>query len=172
MGGRGTGGAHDATQILMASTHRVGIDPIVEEACERWNQCDEAEASQRELILAAKRFRAGDQWDPAIKDARAGKTSLQGVAPQPPRPCLTVDRLSGPVRLVSNQIKSSQFAIDVLPNGHGADDETAEIIKGYLRRVQNQARDESPIDWAADGATAHHTREHGYDNTRNTYAGP
>lgn len=130
----------------------VGVDPVISEARERWDRCAEAEEAQRVRILAAKKFRAGDQWDPDIKSARQGKIALQGVGAQPPRPCLTIDRLSQPCRQVSNQIKSANFAIDVAPVGHGADDETAEIFKGYLRRMQNQARGESPIEWAADGA--------------------
>ncbi len=125
---------------------------IMTEARSRWNKCDEAEDAQRKNILAAKKFRAGDQWPAAIKLQREGAQAIQGQAAQPPRPCLTIDRLSQPVRQVSNTIKSANFAIDVLPNGHGADDDTAEIIQGYLRRVQNQARGESPIEWAADGA--------------------
>jgi len=127
-------------------------EAILKEARERWARCDEAEDEQRKSILAAKKFRAGDQWPTAIRAQREGAQAIQGQAAQPPRPCLTIDRLSQPVRQISNTIKAANFAIDVHPNGHGADDETAEIIKGYLRRVQNQARGESPIEWAADQA--------------------
>ena len=130
----------------------VGVDPIVSEARKRWARCDEAESSQRAAILAAKKFRAGDQWPEAIRLQRQGSQAIQGQAAQPPRPCLTIDRLSQPVRQISNTIKSASFAIDVLPNGHGADDDVADIYKGYLRRVQNLSRGESPIEWAADGA--------------------
>ncbi len=127
-------------------------DPIIAEARKNWQRCDEAEDAQRKAILEAKKFRAGDQWPNAIKLQREGAASIQGQAAQPPRPCLTVDRLSQPVRQISNSIKTANFAIDVLPNGDGADEEIADIYKGYLRRVQNQARGESPIEWAADSA--------------------
>ncbi len=130
----------------------VGIDPIIAEARRRWQKCEEAEDAQRKSILEAKKFRAGDQWPDAIKIQRAGSSSIQGVAAQPARPCLTIDRLSQPIRQLSNQIKQAAFSIDVLPNGFGADQETAEILQGYLRRVQNNARTEGPIEWAADGA--------------------
>ncbi len=130
----------------------VGIDPIIAEARERWQRCDEHEEKQRKRILAAKQFRAGDQWDPDIRTAREGKNALQGVAAQPPKPCLTIDRLSQPVRQVSNQIKTANFAISVTPNGHGADDTTAEILKGFLRRTQNKAKDEKPVEWASEDA--------------------
>lgn len=127
-------------------------DAVLREARERWNRCDEAEQAQRTSILEAKKFRAGNQWPEAIRIAREGAQALQGQAAQPSRPCLTIDRLSQPVRMVSNQIKAAEFAIDVLPNGFGADDETAKIIKGHFRHIQNKARGESPIEWAADGS--------------------
>ena len=127
-------------------------DKILEEARQRFHRSAEAEKTQRERILQAKRFRAGDQWDPKLKVAREGSQGIAGQQPQPARPCLVVDRLGQPVRQVSNTIKNADFGFDVLPNGGGADDETAEIIKGYLRRVQNNARGESPIEWGADGA--------------------
>ena len=130
----------------------VGVDPIIAEARRRWKKCEEAEDAQRKSILEAKKFRAGDQWPEAIKIQRQGSSAISGVAAQPARPCLTIDRLSQPIRQLSNQIKQAAFSIDVLPNGFGASSEIADIYKGYLRRVQNAARGESPIEWAADGA--------------------
>lgn len=127
-------------------------DPLIVEARERWTRCDEAEQDQRKRMLLAKQFRAGDQWPDAIKIQRQGGQAISGQAAQPPRPCLTIDRLSQPCRQVSNTIKSANFAIDVMPNGNGADTETADVLKGYLRYVQNRARGESPVEWAADGA--------------------
>ena len=127
-------------------------DDRIKTARKRWAKCSEAEDPQRKRIVAAKKFRALDQWPTAIKTAREGGGSITGQAPQPARPCLVVDRLSQPVRQVSNQIKNADFGFDVLPNGEGADTETADILKGYLRRMHNQSRGESPIEWAADGA--------------------
>jgi len=126
--------------------------PIIEEARKRFQKCAEAEENQRTRIVAAKKFHALDQWPEAIKLQREGAGSISGQSPQPPRPCLVVDRLSQPMRRVSNTIKNADFGFDVQPVGGGADVETADIYKGYLRRVQNQARGESPIEWAADQA--------------------
>ncbi len=124
-------------------------DTLIPEARKRWNRCDESEDAQRKRILTAKQFRSGDQWPDAIKIARQGGNAIQGMPAQPPRPCLVVDRLSQPLRQTSNTIKNADFGFNVLPNGGGADNETAEIFKGYLRRVQNESRGESPIEWAA-----------------------
>lgn len=127
-------------------------DALILEARERWKRASEAEEAQRKAMLLAKEFRAGNQWPDDIKIQRQGGQALTGQAAQPPRPCLTIDRLSQPVRQVSNSVRAANFAIDVLPNGHGADDDTADIYKGIIRRIQNQARGDAPIDWAADGA--------------------
>ena len=118
----------------------------------RFKRCSEAEDAQRKAILEAKKFRAGDQWPDAIKVQRQGGQAIQGKAAEPARPCLTIDRISAPVRQVSNTVRAANFAIDVHPNGFGADDETARILKGLLRQIQNDARGEDPIEWAADGA--------------------
>ena len=105
------------------------LDPVIAEARKRWRKCDEAEQEQRRAIVEAKKFRAGDQWPATIRLQREGAQSVSGVAAQPARPCLTIDRLSQPVRQLSNSIRSQQYSIDVMPNGFGADDDTAEMLK-------------------------------------------
>jgi hypothetical protein len=118
----------------------------------RFKRASEAEGPQRRAILAAKEFRAGNQWPDEVRIQRMGGQAIQGTAAQPARPCLTIDRISAPVRQVSNTVRAANFAIDVHPNGFGADDETARILKGLLRQIQNDARGEDPIEWAADSA--------------------
>jgi hypothetical protein len=118
----------------------------------RFKRASEAENGQRKAMISAKKFRAGDQWSDEVKIQRMGGTGVQGVAAEPARPFLTIDRVSAPVRQVSNSVRAANFAIDVHPNGFGADDETARILKGLLRQIQNDARGEDPIEWAADGA--------------------
>lgn len=127
-------------------------EPIVAEGLRRFKICAEAESANRKSILGAKKFRALDQWDPDVREQREGASALQGVAAQPKRPCLTIDRVSQPVRQVSNSIKNANITATVTPNGGGATKEQAEILKDWMRRVQNDARAEAPIEWAADGA--------------------
>jgi len=130
----------------------VGASDLIIEARERWTRASEAEEAQRKSILKAKQFRAGDQWEAALKLSRAGGAAMQGTPAMPARPCLVVDRLSQPTRQISNIIKQAEFGFDVSSNSEDADDETAQIYKGYLRRMLAQSRGESPIEWAADGA--------------------
>lgn len=135
-----------------ARAEAIGRDPVAAEGVERFNASAESQKAQREAILLAKKFRAGDQWPQEVKDQRMGAAAIQGQAPQPLRPCLTIDRISQPVRQVSNGVRQSNFAIDCVPVGNGADKDTAKIFEGWMRRVQNEARADAPIEWAADSA--------------------
>lgn len=129
-----------------------GRSPVAAEGLERFKVSSEATDAQRRAILAAKNFRAGNQWPDEVKLQRAGAPALQGQAAQPARPCLTIDRVSQPVRQVSNAVRQSNFEIECIPVGDGADKDTAKIYKGWMRRVQNEARADAPIEWAADSA--------------------
>ncbi len=130
----------------------IGADPVAAEGVERFKQSSEAQGAQRKAILLAKQFRAGDQWPQEVKDQRMGAAAIQGQAPQPLRPCLTIDRISQPVRQVSNGVRQSNFEIECIPRGDGADKDTAAIYKGWMRRIQNEARADAPVEWAADSA--------------------
>lgn len=124
----------------------------LKELRDRFDQCCEAEDQQRRSILAAKKFLALDQWDPAVKTQREGQQAIQGQASQPPRPCLTIDRVSQPVQQVSNAIRAANFSVEFAPNGDGADKTTADLYQGLWRTVMNAARDEAPVEWAATDA--------------------
>lgn len=127
-------------------------ESLVMEALKRFRTAAESSSEQRKAMLEAKAFRAGNQWPDEVKIQRQGGAAVQGVAAQPARPCLTIDRLSGPVRQVSNGIKQADFSLTVLPNEQGADQQTADFLKGWLRRIQNEARADDPIGWAGDSA--------------------
>ncbi len=128
------------------------LKTVPKDVLSRFHRAAEHSEDQRKSILAAKNFRAGNQWPEEVKLQRQGAPAIQGMSAQPARPCLTVDRISQPVRQVSNTVRQSNFEIETIPVGDGADKETASIFKGWMRRVQNEARDDAPVEWAADQA--------------------
>ena len=97
------------------------LPKVPDGALERFRRAAEESEEQRKAILAAKNFRAGNQWPEEVRQQRQGAPAIQGVAAQPARPCLTVDRVSQPVRQVSNTVRQSNYEIKTLPNGDGAD---------------------------------------------------
>ncbi len=136
----------------MADSTKAEKKAMIAEALKRFRYASESSAAQRKAILEAKNFRAGNQWPDEVKVQRQGGAAIQGVAAQPQRPCLTIDRVSGPTRQVSNSVKQADFAMEVIPNGDGADVETADFLKSWMRRIQNESRADDPVGWAADGA--------------------
>jgi portal protein len=127
-------------------------EAILDEARERFKLAAEAESTNRGLMLEDKQFHAGDQWDEAAKRARKGGQSGDGEPPQPARPCLTIDRLSQPIRQITNQQKSANFGVTVTPQDGTSDKEVAEIYQGIIRRIQNESKDDAPVDWAFESA--------------------
>lgn len=105
---------------------------------DRWQVALAAETPQRQNEIDDLEFEAGDQWDAAVKQDRlnAGK------------PCLTMDLTSGPVKQVTNQMRSARPAIVVKPVGNGADVKTAQHWQGILRRIENRSNAEYAYIWA------------------------
>lgn len=66
-------------------------------------------------------------WDDAMKAERTG------------RPCLTFDRITPAVKSVVNSARQSPPEPEVAPVGGGADKETAQIIQGLFRNIDNDS---------------------------------
>lgn len=95
------------------------------------------EPLHREALIDFK-FKAGDQWDPALKTRReAGK-----------RPCYTINRVPEFLRQVTGAQKKARPAIQVSPVGDGADIETAEIEQGLVRAIERNSNADDSKDTA------------------------
>ena len=85
-------------------------DEFLATARKRFQTAAEAEAKERQAMLEDLEFRSGKQWPDQVQAAR--------VIDQ--RPCLTIDKLSGPIRQITNAQRQSRFAVDVVPVGEEA----------------------------------------------------
>jgi hypothetical protein len=81
---------------------------------------------QQELDL---RYSTGDQWDDNERTLRQNTG----------RPCFTVDRISPTVQVVVNDMRENMPGIQVSPNGDGADVDTAAIITGMIRHIEEES---------------------------------
>ncbi len=81
----------------------------------------------------------GAQWDPTDYQNRIDSR----------RPALTIDQLSQFVHQVANDIRMNTPAINVLPSGNGADEETAEIFKGLIRNIEYRSNADDVYDNAS-----------------------
>ena len=120
-------------------------DKILATALDRWKRCEEAESENRNRGLEDLKFSLGDQWDEAVRKAR--ETDPNGA-----RPCLTVDKLDQYVRQVVNDARQNKPAIKPRPKDSGADPETAEVLAGIVRHIEDQSSADIAYDTAVEMA--------------------
>lgn len=121
---------------------------IVEQAHKRWLFAQSSENDQRMAELDDLRFDANDQWPQEIKDARKGNAAM-GL---PPQPCLTINRLTGPLSQVTNAERQADFGVRIKPRGSAASKKAAEVFQGLIRRIQTDSRAALARNWAAERA--------------------
>lgn len=112
-------------------------------ARERFETARLAEDSRRTQMLIDLKFRCGEQWDSVIKQKRES----QG------RPCLTINRVPGFLKHVTNAMRQERPEIKVDPVGDGADEQIAEIRQGLIRHILINSHAEVPCDTAFEQMT-------------------
>ncbi len=115
---------------------------ILEEAFARFKLAEEAEQSIRSEALTDKKFRAGRQWPDEIVAQRK----------RDGRPCLTVNRLPQFIQQVTNDQRQNRPSIKVHPVDDKADPETAKVLQGLVRHIENNSNADVAYDTAFDGA--------------------
>jgi hypothetical protein len=113
-------------------------EAFLELARERFKLCSDAEDRRRAEMLADLNFRAGIQWDEAVKQKRLRKK----------RPCHTVNRIPEFVKHVVNNMRQARPAIKIDPVGDGADQEQAEIRQGLIQYIERNSQAETAYDTA------------------------
>lgn len=105
--------------------------------------CVDAEADQRKESLDDLEFaRLGKQWPDDVVRQR----EKEG------RPCLTINRLPAFIKQVTNDARQNRPSITVHPVDSGADKQTAEILNGLIRQIQNVSRADIVYDTALEFA--------------------
>lgn len=126
----------------------------VQEALRRFEQGTKSRNSQLSREIQDIKFFNGEQWPNDVVQARAGQQGMGGMPAVPARPCLTINRLIGPVRQVLNEFRAANFAIELT----AADDfgelsepiseQEIEIREGLIRRIQRNSGANSARYWA------------------------
>jgi hypothetical protein len=116
---------------------------IYEEARDFLSLCEDSESDNRKRGLLAKKFRDGDQWPEtlyAAREAEGGRLSL------------TINYTDLYVERIENQLKQQRPRIKCHPVGEGADVETAEVVNGLTRHIENRSQASVAYDAAASSA--------------------
>lgn len=120
-----------------------GLADDLSEALEIFEICYDSEADNRETGLNDYRFaRLAEQWPDDVRRKR----EKQG------RPCLTVNRMPQFGRQVVNEARQNKISIKVRPQDDNADVETAEVLAGLIRNIEQQSNADAAYDTGAECA--------------------
>lgn len=120
-------------------------DDILKDGLEAFKQAEEAEAQNREEFLEDTRFaKLGEQWPETIKQQR----ETEG------RPCLTINKMNAIIRQVVNDSRQNRPSIKVHPADSKADPETAEVISGMIRNIEQSSDADVAYDTGIENAVA------------------
>jgi hypothetical protein len=145
---------------------RDALDPqddrqLLATARQRFTETLEATQEDRDQQAAAARFRAGEQWSAAARAAR----NLPGQQ----RPCFTIPLQSVYIRQVVNAWRSAPQAMRVRPKAGPASVQTAQVIEGHMRDIEQQSQAQIAYVTALDQAVG---QGEGYFRLNLAYADP
>lgn len=111
---------------------------ILSEARERLEYCFGVDADNRKWYREDFEFvyKQGSQWASEIKQTRASWKE----------PCLEFNQLKQFVNQVVNDMRQGRPGIKVIPANGEASEDTAELIRGLVRGIENDSRAESVYD--------------------------
>jgi len=103
---------------------------VIDVAMKRWLRADEAGRINRELAYADLEFlEPGGQWDVRIRQQREADG----------RPCLEFDHLSTTISQITGDIRQMRPAIKAVPINDRGDPDTAEMLAGMIRYIENRS---------------------------------
>ena len=102
----------------------------------------DAEHAVRKRQLDDQKFDASEQWDPLIKAQRDADR----------RPCLTINRIRGGVKAITNDQRNNPPSITINPVDDDADQATAEVFQGIIRNIETAS--DAPVAYETAGENA------------------
>ena len=109
-------------------------DDIVQQALQRFKEVQDAESVNRVNAMQSVEFAAGIQWSDRDKKDRDG------------RPCLTINKLNGPIKQIIGDQRQNNPSIKVRPVDSQEDVQTAEILTGIIRNIEYNSNAEAAYD--------------------------
>lgn len=111
-------------------------EELLKEAKARFKISEEEGRENRRLFIEDLKFYSGEQWPEQVRRDR----EIQD------RPVLTVNRIPGFVRQVTNDQRQNRPAVKVRPADSGADVETADVFTGLIRHIEANSKSDLAYD--------------------------
>ncbi len=116
---------------------------LLERARERFHIASEAEQSNREEMLEAFNFYAGEHWSEAEKKDRQAQGN---------QPSLVIDRIKPSTKRVVNHIRRNPIACKAIPAGDGSSKEAAQAFTDISRHIDEDSRADIHVEGAYEDA--------------------
>ncbi len=127
--------------------YKAGDDKdILQRARDELKLCVDEDSDERALMLDDLNFCTLDQWPKDIRNER--ENDLENG----PRPCLTIDKINQYIVQVVNDMRQGKPGINVRPQDDQADVQTAKVLKGIIRNIEDQSS--ADIAYATAGESA------------------
>lgn len=97
-------------------------------------ECIDDEADERKKMLDDLIFCTVDQWPADIRKERESDMA------NGPRPCLTADKVNQYIVQVVNDARQGKPGINVRPQDDAADIDTAKVLRGLVRNIEDQSK--------------------------------
>lgn len=121
-------------------------EDILEDARKYLKQCVNDEDPERTKMKDDLRFCTLDQWPDDIRQERENDEE------NGPRPCLTIDKINQYIVQIVNDMRQGKPGIVVRPQDDQADVQTAKILKGLIRNIEDQSSADIAYSTAAENA--------------------
>lgn len=115
-------------------------DDFIKEAIERYDRGYEREETNIIEAYEDLEFLSGNQWPADVKKSRE----------EAQRPVLTINRVPQFVRQVTGDIRMMRPAIKCVPVDNRGDKDTAEVLAGMIRYIENRSDAEVAYTYGAD----------------------
>lgn len=115
---------------------------LLKEARKRFSMAVESQSHVIDAMHEDFEFLYGEQWDPAVATQRQ----------QDKRPCYSINNLPQFVNQIVNDIRKQKPAIKTLPVDDQGDIETAKVMNGIIRNIEQQSQANIAYDTAAQHA--------------------
>lgn len=133
---------------------------ILATARERLQLAQSAEWEIRKEARIDLEFCSGNQWDAADRNER--ETTGR-------RPCLTFNKLIGPLNMIANDARVNTPGIEVHPVDSLSDPDTARVIQGMIRHIEQVSKADEIYESAIEQSTS---SSFGYFKVITRYCGP
>lgn len=119
-----------------------GVKVNVDELIALYDADIQSDEENRTEALQDLKFRSGDQWPSTVIQERQGEN----------RPTVTINKTGQFIRQVTGDLRKNPPSIRIRPVGEGADTDTAKVLGGLIRKIEQNSDAQNAYITAVDQA--------------------